>query len=261
MSTAVVEPVGEIGTSAYGLPEGWATCEVHEIFPSFSGSTPSRGTSSYWGGAIPWLSSGDIKADVIRSASESITKAGLANSSAKLCRPGAVVVVVRSGILKHTLPVAVLQREAAINQDLKCFDSGDDDLNAWLALALRSSARNILALNREGTTVQNVRYETLKDFELPVPPPSEQRCIVARIEELVGHVNAARERLTRVPKILKAFRQSVVAAACAGRLTEDWRENHPRLEHASDLVKRSQETSPVLCQFLNDKEQHGIGRL
>jgi hypothetical protein len=153
-----------------GLPQGWAVCRVGEVFRSFGGGTPNKGTPAFWGGAIPWLSSGDIKADRVGAGSESITPSGLQNSSANLCRTGSVLVVVRSGVLKHTLPVAVLETEAAINQDIKCFDSGQKELNEWLALALRAAAEDILTLNREGTTVQSVKYETLKDFELPLPP-------------------------------------------------------------------------------------------
>ena len=57
---------------------------------------------------------------------------------------------------------------------------------------------------------------------LPVPPLAEQK----RVEELLAGVNVARERLGRVPAILKRFRQAVLAAACSGRLTEDWRQEH-----------------------------------
>jgi hypothetical protein len=102
---------------------------------------------------IPWLSSGDIKSDIVGEATETITEAGLAESCARLCRPGSVLVVVRSGILKHTLPVAITSRRAAINQDIKCFDSGNNDLNRWLVIVLRASERVLLAENREGTTV------------------------------------------------------------------------------------------------------------
>jgi type I restriction enzyme, S subunit len=60
------------------------------------------------------------------------------------------------------------------------------------------------------------------DFALP--PLAEQKRIVAKVEELLERANAARERLRRVPEILKRFRQAVLAEACSGQLTEDWRE-------------------------------------
>jgi type I restriction enzyme S subunit len=254
------------------LPAGWITCKVGELFNSFSGGTPNKGTLSYWKGDIPWVSSGDVKADRIQRGSEFITKDGLDNSSAKLCRPGSIIVVVRSGILKHTLPVALVSNELSINQDIKCFDSGNDDLNHWLLLSLRNSAREILSLNREGTTVQSVKYETLKEHELVVPPRNEQLRIVAKLEKLLSRVNAAQERLATIPLILKRFRQSVLAAACSGRLTADWRERNAQVEPASRMLSRLGVSSTeadvtslpetwVWCEFGAYVENYDGGRI
>jgi type I restriction enzyme S subunit len=237
------------------LPQGWSTRSVGEIFRSFSGGTPARGTPAYWNGRIPWLSSGDIKTERIQSASETITRVGLDNSSASLCRPGSVVVVVRSGILKHTLPVAVLDHEAAINQDIKCFDSGSDELNSWLALALRASAKEILTLNREGTTVQSVKYETLKEFPLPVPPLAEQKRIVTALEGLLPRVETSRQRLEKIFLFLKRFQQSVLAAACSGRLTEDWRKSHPTFVHPAEAVNAVREDRKKKASTIPQKDK------
>ena len=219
------------------LPAGWTHCRVDDVFHVSSGGTPSRTEPRYWNGNVPWLSSGDIKTDEIDVGSEFITDAGLQNSTAKLCQAGSVVVVVRSGVLKHTLPVALLRRPAAINQDMKCFDSGDRDLNRWFALALRTASRNILTENREGTTVQSVKSETLREFAFPLPPLAEQRRIVGKLELLLGKVSSSQQRLSRVPGLLKRFRQSVLAAACSGKLTADWREENDSVEDwASTIV-------------------------
>jgi type I restriction enzyme S subunit len=59
---------------------------------------------------------------------------------------------------------------------------------------------------------------------IAVPPLAEQKRIVAKVEEVLWRVTAARERLAKVPAILKQFRQAILAAACSGRLTEDWRD-------------------------------------
>jgi len=64
----------------------------------------------------------------------------------------------------------------------------------------------------------------LEDAPLPLPPLVEQKRIVSQIDSLLGRVNAAHERLAKAPAILKRFRQSVLAAACSGQLTTDWRE-------------------------------------
>jgi restriction endonuclease S subunit len=78
----------------------------------------------------------------------------------------------------------------------------------------------------------------LLETPLPVPPLNEQKRIVAKIEELLPKVNAVRERLIRVKEIMKRFRQSVLSAACSGRLTEDWRYKSQEVETGQDLIKR-----------------------
>jgi type I restriction enzyme S subunit len=70
---------------------------------------------------------------------------------------------------------------------------------------------------------------------IPLSPLAEQRRIVDAVEALLTRVNASRERLDRVPGLLKAFRQAVLAAACSGRLTEGWREGHPNIESAAQM--------------------------
>jgi hypothetical protein len=74
--------------------------------------------------------------------------------------------------------------------------------------------------------------------DLPLPPLAEQKRIVAKVEALLARVNAARQRLAKVPAILKRFRQSVLAAACSGRLTADWRVEHTDLESVRLRIER-----------------------
>jgi restriction endonuclease S subunit len=67
-------------------------------------------------------------------------------------------------------------------------------------------------------------YKFLKQALIPVPPLPEQRRIVAKLEKLLGKVDACHQRLAKIPVLLKRFRESVLAAGCSGRLTADWRQ-------------------------------------
>src|SRR5450631_2802831 len=78
-----------------------------------------------------------------------------------------------------------------------------------------------------GTAITRLTLEIIRGSEISCPPLAEQKRIVAKAEGLLASVNAARERLARVPAILKRFRQGVLAAACEGRLTEEWRAARP----------------------------------
>ena len=92
---------------------------------------------------------------------------------------------------------------------------------------------------------------------IPMPPFAEQCRIVARVEDLLAHVAAARERLRLVRDILRGFRRTALAAVCSGRLTEDWRDKHPNVEPASDLLERLQSVkgSQLLLWTRQDSEE------
>jgi type I restriction enzyme S subunit len=76
----------------------------------------------------------------------------------------------------------------------------------------------------------SISRAVLLQTPIALPPLAEQQRIVAKVEALLARVNAARQRLAKVPAILKRFRQSVLAAACSGRLTADWRSGEEDFE-------------------------------
>jgi type I restriction enzyme, S subunit len=81
--------------------------------------------------------------------------------------------------------------------------------------------------NMTGSVGQKrVPADWLKAVEIPLAPLAEQRRVVAKVDAVLARVNAARDRLAKVPALLRRFRQSVLAAACLGKLTAEWREQH-----------------------------------
>jgi type I restriction enzyme, S subunit len=96
----------------------------------------------------------------------------------------------------------------------------------------------------------------LDSVEIPLPPLAEQKRIVAKIEELLARVNATRERLAKVQAILKRFRQAVLAAACTGRLTEDWRSKRP-VGETWQKVKLSEVATSRLGKMLDKVKNRG----
>jgi type I restriction enzyme S subunit len=102
---------------------------------------------------------------------------------------------------------------------------------AFLALYFQTPEYwRLVSENVAGNAQPNCNASKLAALPVPLPPHSEQQRIVAKVEALLAHVNAARQRLAKVPAILKRFRQSVLAAACSGRLTADWGEEEEREE-------------------------------
>lgn len=206
----------------------------------FGGGTPSKSRAEFWtDGDIPWVSPKDMKTPIITSALDHITEAAVKRSSTSLVPPGSVLVVVRSGILKHTLPVAITAREVALNQDLKAVTPNPDVLPEYLALGLKAFERKILdQCCKDGTTVQNIKMPSFLRFEMPIAPLPEQRRIVARIEELFSRLDAGLAALHQAKAQLKRYRQSVLTAAVTGQFTTSWRAKNANAESGSDLLKR-----------------------
>ncbi len=96
-----------------------------------------------------------------------------------------------------------------------------------------------------GVQLPRVSFVDLGDLDLPLPPLAEQARIVRRIAELTARVDASRERLAKVPAIIRSFRKAVLYAACSGHLTEDWREAHPSPKTAVSMMARFLEPSQI----------------
>lgn len=75
-----------------------------------------------------------------------------------------------------------------------------------------------------GIALANVNASKLAELNVPLAPFNEQKRIADKLDSVLARVDACRKRLNRVPAILKRFRQSVLAAATTGKLTEEWRE-------------------------------------
>ncbi|HOT58394.1 MAG TPA: restriction endonuclease subunit S [Spirochaetales bacterium] len=75
-----------------------------------------------------------------------------------------------------------------------------------------------------GSTQEALTDSNAVKLIIPLPPLNEQKRIVEKLDAILPKVKSAKARLEKIPVILKKFRQSVLAAACSGRLTEDWRE-------------------------------------
>lgn len=167
------------------------------------GGTPNRRVSSYYGGSIPWVTPKDMKVFDMADSQERITATAIEESSAKLVPIGSVLIVVRSGILKHSLPVAVARVPLAVNQDLKVLRCGDDLHPDYLARFLKASAPRILGWVR-ATTAENIPVERLRSLVVPLPPFAEQRRIAAVLDKADAVRHKRRESLRMLDEFLRS---------------------------------------------------------
>ncbi|MFZ3114459.1 MAG: restriction endonuclease subunit S [Syntrophales bacterium] len=98
--------------------------------------------------------------------------------------------------------------------------------------------RLLVDLSGIGGSLTRARPRIVRQLKAKLAPGNEQKRIIARIEELQTRSRRAKEALESVPDLLEQLYQSILAAAFRGDLTKEWREKHPNVEPASDLLKR-----------------------
>ncbi len=217
------------------LPEGWAEITLDAIGRWRSGGTPSRKNKEYFGGRIPWVKSGDLNDGIVSETEETITDAGVENSSATVQPAGTVSVAMYGATIGR---LGILGVDAATNQACaNCQVNQALVEPRFLFHYLRQQRKELIEAGQGGAQ-PNISAEIIRAWAFPLPPLPEQKRIVAKVEALLAEVNAARERLEKVPAILKRFRQSVLAAACSGRLTDEWRRTKRCSESGHALVER-----------------------
>ena len=107
-----------------------------------------------------------------------IEKAGM-----KLLPAHSVAIVTRSGILRHTLPVAYIPFATTINQDIKALVPNKGISSRYIALTLQSYSEDIrIKTKKEGGTVDSLEFSKILEFKVPVPSLEEQERIVAILD-------------------------------------------------------------------------------
>ena len=146
------------------------------------GNTPSMKHEEYYGGNVPFIKSGDVKDTYVSSGALWLTEEALQKTTAKYVPAGTVIVVVRSGILKHDLPVAIAANPVVINQDLKAFQPRPEFTSQYLAWAIRSKEDELLSMTR-AMTVDNIESKELYGIPVMVAPLEQQQRFAAFVEQ------------------------------------------------------------------------------
>lgn len=216
-------------------PQGWRKARLSEVASILVGGTPSRKESAFWGGDIPWISSGEVANCRIASTRESITSLGLQKSSAKLLPKGAVVIAM-IGEGKTRGQSAILDIEATTNQNVAGLVFNCEVVMPEYAWFWAQSHYEITRATGRGGAQPALNKEKVGLLEIPTPPVEEQLEITRRVKSLLARVDVlddccsvAEASVGRLlPEVLsKAFRGELVPRE-AGSQAVDHHESHGR---------------------------------
>lgn len=195
------------------LSGGSETRRLGELVGFVGGGTPSKANPEFFEGAICWATSKDMKLPFLWETQDHITEEAVASSATKLVQPGAVLVVVKSKVLAHSLPVAIARVPTCFGQDLKALVPNSGVTPEFVAASLAVSSRWLLrrarGVNTEGLTLAELR-------ECPVPMSTGPE-----IQKFTRHARAVAsqaEQSGRSERQLEVFFASLQQRAFRGEL-------------------------------------------
>ena len=213
----------------------WINKKLRECGSWMGGGTPSMAHPEYWeNGDILWITSKDMKTDIIEDTLMHTNMAGVSNSSAVYNDKPSILFVMRSGILRRTLPIAMVTTPFTVNQDLKAMSPEGIHLE-YLFWACECNEKNILnTCMKSGTTVESINATALMEYEIPIAPKKEQFIIVEIIKALLDNEQRAKEAAEKVVDQIGSMKKSILARAFRGELGT----NDPTDESSAKLLKR-----------------------
>lgn len=186
------------------MPDGWAWERLSNLASFSGGKTPSTSRSEYWDGDILWVTSKDMKSKYITSSQLRLSTLGA--EQMQMYQPDTLLLVTRSGILRHTLPVAILKECATINQDLKAIILYMPQLAEYIYVCLKGmETQLLLKYTKSGTTVENVNFDEFQKVLLPIPS-------IQQIDRIMSSTGSAESVVSTIEDDKAALADYVIKA-------------------------------------------------
>lgn len=225
------------------IPRGWLKACVGLVGVVSNGSTPSRDQAGYWGGTIPWVSSGEVRDAEIFQTRECISQAGFDHSSVRLLPVGTVLIAM-IGEGKTRGQSALLSLAACINQNVAGVVVLSNYLESRYLWRWFQAQYETTRLQGNGTGPQALNCQRVREIPVNLPPLAEQREIVRRVETLLAFVDRLEARLARAQTAVDRLTPSLLAKAFRGELVPQDPNDGP----ASTLLARitAEKSAPAL---------------
>ena len=218
----------------YLLPNGWEWCNLEDIVSFGGGKTPSMDNKEYWdNGNHLWVTSKDMKYSYITNSLMKITDKALEVMT--IYEKGTLLVVTRSGILRHTLPLSILEKPATVNQDLKTISPHIQELSEYLYVVIKANEHFILKeYHKDGTTVDSIDFDKFRCLPIPLAPIAEQKRIIVETKRWFALIDQVEQGKVDLQTTIKQAKSKILGLAIHGKLVPQDLNDEPAIE----LLKR-----------------------
>lgn len=203
----------------------WTSRPLGELVNFASGGTPSKRKGEYWIGDIPWISAKTLKSERITTSDLFITENGL-NAGSKLAPCGSILLLTRGSGLFNGIPVGLVEKEVAFNQDIKCLNSCSEIENKFIFYWLLSQRNYLMAkVGVTGIGAGKFDLDFLQKLEVPIPSEQERHQIIAIGDALSDKIELNQkinENLERQAQMLFKF-WFVDFVPFGGNVPDDWK--------------------------------------
>lgn len=200
------------------LPETWCWTTVGALLDIATGATPLRSRSDYYGGSIPWVTSGAVNGEVVTHATENITDLAIRETNAKVF-PAGTLLVAMYGEGQTRGRVGELGIAAATNQAVAAllFDETTKFLRPYLKIFFLENYERIRTLSYGGVQ-PNLSLGAIRGTALPLPPEDEQREIARRVDTLLKVADDLDARINAAARLIHHSTQAALAKAFRGEM-------------------------------------------
>jgi type I restriction enzyme S subunit len=189
-------------------PKGWPIGSVSTVCEKIcGGGTPSTSNHKYYEGTIPWVTPKDMKSEYIFDSIDHVNMDAIESSSAKLIPAGNVLMVIRSGILKHSLPVAINKNEVTINQDMKAFFPNPKVTNSTFLKNFFQAVAPYLLNKVRAVTADNIEFRQIKELNFPMVPLKLQDKFADQIKIIEQQKTIAQESSQKSEELFNSLLQ------------------------------------------------------
>ena len=197
----------------------------------------------YWdNGKHLWVTSKDMKYSHITNSLMKITDKALEGMT--LYEKGTLLVVTRSGILRHTLPLSILEKPATVNQDLKTISPHIQELSEYLYVIIKANEHIILKeYHKDGTTVDSIDFDKFRCLPIPLAPIAEQKRIIAETKHWFSLIDQIEQGKADFQTTIKQTKNKILDLAIHGKLVPQ----DPNDEPAIELLKRINPKAEITC--------------